>query len=316
MKKYLIITAVLVFLSFGAGGYLGIHNPSTLKGIPVVYPAKEIHEGGYKYINPILDYEDPDSEVRPFENELQVLIDEQKKEGKAADIGIYFRDLNNGPWYGVDLDLQFSPASLLKVPVMMAYYDAAQNDPSLLDKRVAYTRDPKTTDQTTMVSGESYSVDELIRLMIVNSDNEAKRLLTADTSIDFQKPYKELDVPYPLIPGLDNNMSPRNYSRFFRVLYNASYLNKAMSSKALELLSQTSFDLGLKAGVPANVAVAHKYGQRILPDGTQQLHDCGIVYESKHPYSLCVMTRGHDVGVLQGVIKDISQLVYEKIHNR
>jgi len=72
------------------------------------------------------------------------------------------------------------------------------------------------------------------------------------------------------------------------VLYNATYLDRDLSEKALELLANSNFKLGLRAGVSPTVTVADKYGERTAfdPQGNVQyreLHDCGIVYDQNGP---------------------------------
>jgi beta-lactamase class A len=96
------------------------------------------------------------------------------------------------------------------------------------------------------------------------------------------------------------------------VLYYSTYLNKDYSEKALELLSNTEFTQGLVAPLPRSVTVAHKFGERALPDGTNQLHDCGIVYYPGHPYLLCIMTKGPDFKDLTQAIQQISSKVYSE----
>ena len=51
-------------------------------------------------------------------------------------------------------------------------------------------------------------------------------------------------------------------------------------------------------------------------NGERQLHDCGIVYYSNHPYLLCVMTKDKTIENLADAIKDISHLVYEEINKQ
>jgi hypothetical protein len=104
-------------------------------------------------------------------------------------------------------------------------------------------------------------------------------------------------------------MSVKDYASFFRILYNASYLSKDSSQKALSLLSEVDFTDGLRGGVPKDVPVANKFGERQVGT-TQQLHDCGIVYLTDHPYLLCIMSRGSDFDELASSIKTVSHLVY------
>ena len=91
-----------------------------------------------------------------------------------------------------------------------------------------------------------------------------------------------------------------------------------MSETTLGILSNTTFTGGIVAGVPSNVVVAHKYGERSIEqeiNGTffvkeRQLHDCGIVYADKNPYILCVMTKGQDFAKQQHFIADLSEYIY------
>ena len=162
----------------------------------------------------------------------------------------------------------------------------------------------------------SYTIDELIRAMIVYSDNNATRLLHDNINPALLlRVYNDLGVSISDAESTDDFMTAGQYTYFFRVLYNATYLNRALSEKALELLSESDFVQGIEAGVPATTIVTHKFGERSIADthgaiSARELHDCGVVYYPLHPYLLCVMTRGSDFEKLAGVIQDISHLVW------
>lgn len=148
--------------------------------------------------------------------------------------------------------------------------------------------------------------------MIIYSDNDAFTLLDTNARDFWDIAYKDLGLVSP-DKALDKDfMSVKNYASFFRILFNASYLNKHNSNEALEELSKTKFKKGLVAGVPSNINVSHKFGER-QSDGKKQLHDCGIIYYPKHPYLLCVMTRGDNFDKQEEVIKNISQIIYKDI---
>jgi hypothetical protein len=77
---------------------------------------------------------------------------------------------------------------------------------------------------------------------------------------------------------------------------------------------------GLIAGVPSNITISHKFGERELTDEkgnvVNQLHDCGIVYYPEHPYLLCIMTRGKNIDNLSRSISAISKIVYQEVSLR
>lgn len=170
---------------------------------------------------------------------------------------------------------------------------------------------------TNLKLNQAYSVEELIDKMIIDSDNGAMSLLAVNIdNASLDSLYNVLGMQPPDSFG-NITISPRVYSLFFRILYNATYLNRDMSEKALELLSKTNFKDGLVGGLPDNINAAHKFGEHVISNnGVQEsveLHDCGIVYYEPSPYFLCIMTKGLDIEKLKNTIKDISNLVYQEI---
>jgi beta-lactamase class A len=126
------------------------------------------------------------------------------------------------------------------------------------------------------------------------------------------KTFSDLGVDVPNAQKPEDFMSVKQYASFFRILFNATYLNKDYSEKALSLLTKTEFTQGIVSGVPKTVSVSHKFGETRY-NNLLQLHDCGIVYFPKKPYLLCIMTRGDNANDLTHVISHLSQSVYEQV---
>lgn len=280
-----------------------------------------LRQKGESLISPLLDYADLDgfTDVNPS-RALRALNKRLVASKRATHVAVYFRDLDNGPWFGENLDEKFSPASLLKVPILIAVLKQAESEPALLGLKIRYAR-PGVEESQAIVSrsplavGQWCTVEELLRAMIVHSDNGAAYALLARVKPELLDGiYRELHVssPDPLKP--DDWLTVKQYSAFFRILYNASYLNKAMSRKALDILTRVDFRGGIVAGVPPGTVVAHKFGERRLAGSDlAQLHDCGIVYYPGQPYVLCVMTRGRDLFKLTEVLRDVSAEVYREV---
>ncbi|MCX6719655.1 MAG: serine hydrolase [Candidatus Staskawiczbacteria bacterium] len=59
------------------------------------------------------------------------------------------------------------------------------------------------------------------------------------------------------------------------------------------MLSKTTFNDGLVAGVPKGTTVSHKFGMYATSKDENitdlELHDCGIIYYKTTPYLLCVV---------------------------
>jgi beta-lactamase class A len=287
---------------------------------------KEIRSGGYKYINPLLECNGDElnfTELKPFSDKVNALVNEINQQNKDVNsVAVYFRDLNNGPWFGIGNTLKFLPASLLKVPMMIYYFNRSEDEPDVLKQTYTFNENDQTRAIVQLIppseslqEGQSYTVDDLITRMIKFSDNKALYLLNQHADINaLAKVYEDFGVDM----GTPENPSPsvtvQKYASFFRVLYNASYLDRNFSEKALGLLANAEFNDGLVAGVPQGVTVAHKFGEREVSGiSEKQLHDCGIVYYPNHPYLLCVMSRGNKMDELANSIKQVSALVYSEV---
>lgn len=327
MRKHSwVITAAVALLVGAAAGWFAKSVSSTPASAPAGNDA--LRAGGYDLINPLLLCQTTDREVaenKALERKLADVVDAKTSDGTFTAASVYVRGIPGGQWAEVNSDERYYPASMEKVPVMMAYLSLAESDPGILSKRMTY---PGGADadvqqevpvQDPLVAGASYSALELIEHMILHSDNNATRLLfgSLDQAV-FRGAFSELHVPF-LGPGEApaDFMTARDYSLFLRVLYNATYLGRTLSEKALQLLVQSDFKDGIVAGVPQGTRVAHKFGLvSVIPDGKnvslRELHDCGLVYAGENPYVLCVMTKGtSSLERMKAGIADISRAAYE-----
>jgi beta-lactamase class A len=280
----------------------------------------------YQYVRPLILVDNASStfpELNPLKDTLSSYISQAEKSGKAEDISVYYRDMITGEWTGVNENDSYSPSSMLKVGVLMAYLKIAETDPDILDQEITYT----PTDDSgqyfkpmhVLTAGE-YTVRDLLIQMIQQSDNDALDALNTAHPQELLSVFNALNIPYPSVNSPTDFMSPELYSRMFRALYNATYLPDVESEQALELLMQTDFTQGLVAGVATSTPVAHKFGEKTnIVNGTvidHELHDCGIVYYSNDPYFLCVMTKGQDFPTLENIISDISKSVFNYVSSK
>ncbi len=321
-KKIQIPVIVIVLLSFLSAAFLscGIYFYVNKK---TPYPSDmKSSDSRYAYINPLLDCADVKIDSFSYGNlsdKIESLVEKNKKSGQIKEASIYFRDLSNGPWFGYAEETQFSPASLMKVPLLIAYLKMSERDGDILNKRinsgelVALTSQNIVPEKSVQPNTE-YTVFELLNLMIRYSDNAATEVLIENIDANvLDNIYRDLSLKMPTWGNAENYMTVLDYSSFFRILYNASYLNRENSELALEILSESVFTDGLVAGLPVKTPIAHKFGERVLND-SKQLHDCGIIYSEKGDYLLCVMTRGDDFNKMKIFLKEISEMVYNNFY--
>jgi beta-lactamase class A len=277
---------------------------------------------GYTWINPLLECDIFNVEMtgNNILSHMKSDIENKIKESGVSGASVYFRDLNNGPWLGINENENFTPASLMKVPLMIAVLKNQEVDPNFLKKKVVY-RKPEVLQQNIgekvdFVDGKEYTIEQYLEYTITYSSNEAAEYLLENVNGEvLKKVFYDFGVPDPTQGPEENYMSVKDYASFFRILYNASYLEKVDSEKALQILSKSKYMNGLVAGLPDDVPVAHKFGERnYVANGKElkQLHDCGVIYAASRKYILCVMTRSDSFDQSKALIKDISKIVYDR----
>lgn len=281
----------------------------------------------YKYINPLLYSDTPRDDAAPYNSLMKVFesdVSSSTRNGVVTNMSVYYRDLDTGHWTGVNENELYRPSSMLKVVVLMAVLQVAEQDPSFLTKQVYYASTDHSDQyyKPAQLPSGYYTIQRLVNAMIIDSDNDALSTLQSDPHVgsEFNDMYALFRLPQVSTSSPDF-MSPKSYSVLFRSLYNSTLFPWSLSEQILDLLTHTTFTAGLVAGVPAGTTVAHKFGENTgtAPDGTiveRELHDCGIIYYPHHPYFLCVMTQGADFGALGNAIAAISRDTYTFTENQ
>ncbi len=317
MKKH-----VLFACMFGLGAFL----------VWLVFvPEKKMRQdcsNEYPFISNEIDCQSVDevaNQVNSLQRSVAAIVDDEKRLGHVVRVSVFYRDLNTRRWFGVnDLD-RFYPASLIKLPVSIMYYKVADLEPYIFDKTlripddVGDNSDQQYPPAEPLLPGESYTIRDMIRHMLIYSDNAPFSVLYDGGKLFREKILSDLGVYDPPADQKQEewNVSARSYAGIFRMLYNASYLSIRSANEILDLLSQSTFRNGIVAGIPSGVRVSHKFGEAegVGRDGSVQsriLNDCGIVYKPESPYILCLMLEGRDYGDMERVMQRISKEAYSQ----
>lgn len=310
---------LVIFAGFFGAGYYFRYVTKNTNSPQLVFTRSQ--QNNSKLTNPLLDCElNNNMSLVPVNSIQKLTSDIIEKNPNINEASVYFRDLNNGASFGINEYAKFSPASLLKLPIMITYLKIAETTPGLIEKKLTYIGDQITfnnaKDEDALIIGKEYSIDDLISRMMSLSDNDAFELLFKNLdSKQIKKIYTELDIIYPDHTNVDDYITAKSYAGLFRILFNSTYLSREMSEKALSYLTKSDFHSGIQAGIPKNVKTALKFGVREINEkGYVQLHDCGVIYKPNKPYLLCIMTRGKDYKNLAQVIQKISQEVYKNLN--
>lgn len=292
----------------------------------------EKRTGTHEFINPLLECNNPQASTVLESGNTNPLIQEtlqdylalNEKTSSISQISVYFKNLANGESFGVNENMLIRPGSLLKVPLLIGYYKRSENNPELLQEKILFNDKSQLElyevqfiqPNKKLKFGAEYTIKELMINTILYSDNIAATLLEKyDNHSGLRKTALDLDIPIRPHVKPDRDLTVKEYSSFFQILYNSTYLSQSNSNEFLRLLSSSEFKDGLVSGVPKNILVAHKFGESIDPtdESVYYFSDCGIIYYPQSPYLLCVSVKGKKVASMIKAIHDVSMLVYKNI---
>jgi len=251
-------------------------------------------------------------------------------------VAVVYHNLGTGAIYARNEDQTFHAASTMKVPVMMALFQAVDNGELRLDQPI-----PVRNEFQSLADGSPFSLDakddgdpdlyqavgstrpleELIRRMITRSSNLATNLLIEKIGASrAQDLIRGLGGYHTIIlrgvedekayrAGLNNVTAAEDLAIALTAIAQGTGFKPASNQKMLEFLKAQEFNEKIPAGLPPGTPVAHKTG-----DITGFHHDAAIVYPpGEKPYILVVMTEGYqDEKDANRAIAAISQVVWER----
>lgn len=219
----------------------------------------------------------------------------------GQDTAVVVKDLWTGRKIAINEDRLFPSASMVKIPIMASLiYTQAQGRIDLAKKLTLRNRDKVLGSGMlkSYPSGTEISLDELIELMISQSDNTAANMLIDYLGFDYLNvSFKEIgltstNIVRPMMDfkkrreGIENFTSARDLVYLLERIYKGHLINDECSKKCLEILKRQKVKDRIPANLPPNTVVANKTG---LENGV--CHDAGIVWTQKGDFIICVLTK-------------------------
>ena len=257
------------------------------------------------------------------------------EDANASAIAVAAYDFEHHTTWSLNQHRWFHAASTIKVPVLLAVYEAMEQrrfEPhsrvhvrnrflSTVDGRPF--RVPPERDANADVHaaiGHMLTVHELAEHMIVTSSNLATNLLldlvgieAARASlarlhvsgIDLQRGVED-EVAWEA--GINNRVTAAGLCNALRLIEEGKAISPEASQAMLDILHQQRFRSGIPAGLPEDARVAHKTGEI-----STVAHDAGIVYlDGRDAYVVVILTEWEpEVNGRQETIARISRAVYE-----
>jgi beta-lactamase class A len=174
--------------------------------------------------------------------------------------------------------------------------------------------------------GESETIRELTRLMIVRSSNLATNILLEVVGtknvdnfiqalgIQGVTVCRGVEDNAAFSRGMNNSATARGLTQTMQLIAEKKVVSQAACEKMIEILLGQEFNESIPALLPKVVRVAHKTGWT-----GDVYHDAGIVYterKDRKPYALSIMTRGfseNQAAEAHQCMANISKIIYESL---
>ena len=237
----------------------------------------------------------------------------QRIASSGADVGVYFKTLDNHTEWSSRPDDVFHAASTMKIPVMIELFHQVKKGKVKLDDTVPiknqfrsivdgsiYTLSASDDSEAELykAEGQARTLRELCESMITVSSNFATNLLIERLGVEnIRTTIHALGADGVVVlrgvedgkafeKGLNNTVTARGLATLLEAIAQGKAVDAASSREMIAILERQKFNEGIPAGLPAGVAVAHKTGEI-----TKIHHDAAIVF-AKRPYALVILVRG------------------------
>jgi beta-lactamase class A len=237
-----------------------------------------------------------------------------------AAIGLDVVDLDTGYNAGFNAGKSMPAASTIKLPVMVAVFEALAAGHFDLNRRVlleAQDKDYGSGDLCDALNGTTYAVSDLLDKMIDVSDNTATNMLirlvgrrTINVEMDSLGLLRTRLLGDVRTDGWSIRStlrtSPADLAHLLTLMAKGELVDEWSSNEMIAILEADRINTLLPQPLPPDIPIAHKTGSFF-----DTLNDAGIVYAGSSPYVIAVMTTAlpsQDLG--RSFIRRISRLAY------
>jgi beta-lactamase class A len=259
-------------------------------------------------------------------------------EGRPGIYAVAFKDLESGETLYINERDRMHAASLMKVPVLMALFDAIDRGEARLFDRVTietefesihdgstYRLPPARDSPLRRRVGQSATLDELATATIVRSDNLATNLLidivTAPRVMGLMermgafntRVLRGVEDGPAFEAGLNNEIDARDMMELLVACRESHQFSRESRARMMEILRRQEILSMIYRGVPreSGAVLAHKMGRISTVE-----HDAALVeLPGGRSYALAILARdfGADRAAAREAGRAISTLVYEYV---
>ena len=239
----------------------------------------------------------------------------------AGDKGVYIKNVITGETFAYGEDIPVVAASVIKIPVMIEVFRAAQAGELSLDEIHALAdeeRLPSCGTLKAMHAGIEMTLLDLVKLMIIVSDNAATNIMIRRVGIDnVNRTLRALGCEKTTLNRLlfDFEASRRGVKNFITAgemgmvlekLWRGEVVSKEASAQMMDILLDQRLNGKLPFFIDSmGIDIAHKTGE---DDGIS--HDVGVIYTAE-PMVVCFVGEHVDVPRYERIMQDAAKMLCE-----
>ena len=234
---------------------------------------------------------------------------------------VYVWDYSTGKSASLDSDRIFSAASIIKLPVLLHLFKSIEAGEITLQDKIQMTDYYRSEGSGSLqFRGDRavYTVDDLARVMITESDNSATNMLMSATggmgsvnnSLRHWGMFRtRVNDWLPDMAGT-NVTTAKELATMLYNIDNSKFLSLKSKEKIVDYMSHVHNDRLIPAGLPSGALFVHKTG-----DIGKMLGDAGIVYAPNGKNYIVVMLVNRKYNAPEGkdFIVKASSLVYNHL---
>ncbi|MTI65510.1 MAG: serine hydrolase [Firmicutes bacterium] len=208
------------------------------------------------------------------------------------------KNLKTDNYYSYNENKVVPSASLIKIPIMAEVLNQVKKGELSLEQKIIINEDEKVEFSIiTLLDKKEYSLLDIIKLMIVYSDNTATNILIDLVGMDnVNRLIEDIGLKNTIInrkmmdfkarkEGKENYTNASDMEKLLKYLYDGKLIDKYFSDLMIEIMIKQTDQSMMASFIPDEVKIARKTGELENLD-----HDIGIVYYKDREYIFVALT--------------------------
>lgn len=253
---------------------------------------------------------------------LKTTVEQLATKQKNLLPGVFFLDLDTGAYLEVNGSSTFASASMIKVPVLVAFFQDVDAGKIRLDERLTLKKElvgGGSGDMQYKALGTKFTALETATKMITISDNTATNLLIERMGgaaalnqrfLSWGLTSTQIRNILPDLAGT-NTTNPRDLAHLMALVNQGDLMSLRSRDRLLDIMQRTVTNTLLPRGLGEGATIAHKTG-----DIGSLVGDVGLVDmpNGKRYIAVAMVKRPHNDGRAQELIRQISRAAYQEFN--